>query len=114
MSTLRIACLTMALLGLSASAQAQYVVLSPAPVFVATPPPPVVFRPAPIVNYSFYQPATSYYLPVAPAPAPTVVFSAPVVAPAPTGVITTRTYTGFGIFRPRGTFTESFYTPFVR
>jgi hypothetical protein len=27
------------------------------------------------------------------------------------GVVTTRSYVGYGIFRPRGVYTESFYSP---
>jgi hypothetical protein len=81
--------------------------------------PPVVVPQAPVVNYSYYPPTTvnySYYpgtvaysAPVV--AAPTVVYSAPAVAP---GYYTTRTYTGYGIFRPRGTYSETYYTPYWR
>ena len=102
--------------------------------------PPVYAQPvtayyAPSVSYyapatSYYAPAVSYYAPAAPvtayyAPAPvttyyspavnysyypsTTVYSAPgYVAP---GTITTRNYVGLGIFRPRGVYTQSYYTP---
>ena len=68
-------------------------------------------------------PVTSYYLPppvVTYSPPPYVTYSAPYVTYAPTysaplyvqpGVVTTRTYTGFGIFRPRGVYTESYIAP---
>jgi hypothetical protein len=100
----------------TAVSQAQYVVLPP-PV-VSYSPPPVYYPPAPVVNYSYYPapapvyapPAVSYYAPptvsyYAPAPVAYPVYSAPV------GSYVTRTYTGYGIFRPRGTYTESYYRP---
>jgi hypothetical protein len=110
------------LLAATASSHSQYVVLPP-------PPGPIV-APAPVVRYSYYAPvapapvfaapAVSYYS--APAvsyyPAPTVsYYSAPAVsysvpvAPVYGGSYVTRTYTGYGIFRPRGTYTESYYRP---
>jgi hypothetical protein len=70
----------------------------------------------PATTYSYYPPATTYYSYSAPAPtyysysAPTVVYSAPAYV-APAGVVTTRSYYGYGIFRPRGYYTESYYTP---
>lgn len=71
---------------------------------------PTVVAPAPVVTTSYYAPVVSYY-------APTVSYYAPVTsyyaAPAATGVVTTRTYYGYGIFRPRGVYTQSYYTPAV-
>ena len=110
------------LLAATASSQAQYIVLSPQPVF-AQPvfAPPVFAAPQPIVNFSFYSPPAQVF----PAPVtsfsspvfvqPTVAFSAPVVAaPVVGGTFVTHTYTGFGIFRPRGTFTETYFRPWGR
>ena len=95
------------------------------------PPPPFAARstrrrsyaaPRPIVNYSYYAPpapvyappAVSYYAGPVYAP-PTVAYSVPVVpAPVVGGSYVTRTYTGYGIFRPRGTYTETYYQPWVR
>jgi hypothetical protein len=66
----------------------------------------------PVYHYSFYQPTTTVFS----APVATTVYS-PAVATMPS-TVTTRTYRGFGIFRPRGLYTEtyaapstSFYTP---
>jgi hypothetical protein len=81
----------------------------------ASPAPIVVSTPAPVVSYSYYQPPTTVYSAPAVVSPPTVVYSAPatvVQTPAP-GVYTTRTYTGFGIFRPRGTYTETYYSPYL-
>ena len=92
------------------TAQAQYIVSSP-PVIYA--PPPVVttsyyYAPAPVTTYyaapvtTFYAaPRVSYYAPV-------TVYSPPVVSP---GYYTTRSYVGLGIFRPRGVYNETYYTP---
>ena len=74
--------------------------------------------PAP-TYYSYSAPAPTYYSYSAPAPAyysysapPTVVtYAAPAAVVAPAGVYTTRTSYGYGIFRPRGYTTESYYTP---
>jgi hypothetical protein len=91
---------------------------------------PVVVAPAPVVSYypsvsyyapatSYYAPATSYYAPVtsyyAPAVSysyypPTTFYSAP-AAVVGAGTVTTRTYVGYGIFRPRGVYTQNYYTP---
>jgi hypothetical protein len=90
------------------AAHAQYIEIYQPRVLVA--PPPVI---------SFYPPSTAYY---APAPAvtysyypPTTVYAPPAVAVAPVittpGYYTTRSYVGFGIFRPRGVYTQSYYTP---
>jgi len=98
------------ILATAPAARAQYVIYQPQ--FV-TPTvtysyyqPPVVYQPS--VSYyaapsiSYYQPAVSYYQ-------PRVSYYAPVVA-APAAV-TTRSYYGYGIFRPRGLYTQSYYTP---
>jgi hypothetical protein len=97
-----------------AAARAQYVQVYSPPVVVA--PPPVVYSyyPAPTTvyytpaptTYSYYSPAPvtySYY-----APATTVYSSPALVTP---GYITTRTYYGLGIFRPRGVYSQSYFTP---
>jgi hypothetical protein len=52
----------------------------------------------------------SFYAPVA--PAPVTVFSAPaVVQPVIPGTVSTRSFVSFGVFRPRGVWTESYFTP---
>jgi hypothetical protein len=112
------------------AARAQYVQLYSPPVVVASPPVvsyyaaprTVYYSPAP-VTYSYYAPATySYYAPattVYASPAPvtysyyaptTTVYAAPAAAVTP-GYVTTRSYYGLGIFRPRGWTTESYFTP---
>ena len=112
--------LGVALLGyalLPTPAQAQVVYVQPgrvyAPPIVVVSPPPVYYVPAPVttynssVTYSYYPPATTVYS----APA-VVTYSAPATYVVPiTGVITTRTSYGYGVFRPRGYYTESYYTP---
>jgi hypothetical protein len=104
------------------SARAQFVVYSSPAVLAPT---PVVSYYTPVTTYpvtSYYAPAvTSYYSPAVTYSyyPPTTVYSAPtVVTPTvvtPTvvapGTITTRTFTGYGIFRPRGVYTQSYYTP---
>ena len=59
----------------------------------------------PVVSYSYYPSTTGYsaYYPSA------TVYSAPVVVVP--GVVTTRTYVGLGIFRPRGVYTETYVLP---
>jgi hypothetical protein len=99
----------------AATAQAQ---------FVQVYSPPVVVAPAPVVSY--YTPVTTYYAPpittsyYTPAVTysyypPTTVYSAPAAVAAPAvvapGAVTTRTFVGYGIFRPRGVYTQSYYTP---
>ena len=100
------------------AAQAQIIYVQPRPYVVVSPSyyyaPSVTTYSAP-ATYSYYPPTTTVYS----AP-PTTVYSAPIVtyaapvgtylAPA-SGVITTRSYYGYGIFRPRGYYTESYYTP---
>ena len=115
-----IAVLTMALVCASASAQVVYVQSSP--VVYA---PPVTVYSSPVVSYSapvmtYSSPVVSYYAPPVYTPpvtysyyAPaTTVYSAPaVVQPVVPGAITTRSYVGLGIFRPRGVYTQSYWTP---
>jgi hypothetical protein len=108
-----VALLAVVLFAPAASAQVIYV-QSPAPVVTYSPPvvytPPVVEYAPPVVTvpayrYSYYAPApvtTVYSVPA------TTVYAAPVYVP---GAVTTRSYVGFGIFRPRGVYTESYYTP---
>jgi len=116
--------LGVALLGcalLPAAAQAQVVYVQPprtyvAPVVVTQPVVPAYYYSAPSITtysspatYSYYPPATTVYSYSSP-PA-VVTYSAPVTVVPAAGVITTRTYYGYGIFRPRGYYTESYYTP---
>ena len=115
----RIISTSLAVLALSLAAQTAQaqVVLAPPPGHVVLPstsyyaPPVTVFSPpittyyAPPVTTFFPPPVTTFY----PAPAYSV-FSAPAVAYTP-GVVTTRTYTGLGIFRPRGLYTETYVAP---
>ncbi len=124
------------ILGTVGTASAQFVQVYSPPVFA--PAPTVAYYPAPAVQYSYYPPAqvsyyppaqVSYYQPAQVAySAPVMAYSAPVVAysppvmtysapvvaysaPAP-GTYTIRQTTGYGIFRPRGVTTESYYTPY--
>jgi hypothetical protein len=106
---------------LPAAAQAQVVYVQPArtyvaPVVVSQPVVPAYYYAAPSITtynspatYSYYPPATTVYS-YSPSPA-VVTYSAPVAVVPAAGVITTRTYYGYGIFRPRGYYTESYYTP---
>ena len=93
---------------LSASAsQAQLIIVqSPPPIYVQQP--VVVYRPAPVVAYSYYPPAPVYV-----AARPVVAYSPPpaVVQVPAAGVYTTYSYNGYGVFRPRGVYTQSYYTP---
>jgi hypothetical protein len=90
-------------------------------------PPTTSYYAAP-ATYSYYPPTTTYYAAPAPtyysysapaptyysysAPAPTYYsYSAPAAVVQPGGVVTTYSYYGYGIFRPRGYHTESYYTP---
>ena len=119
MSLLGVALLGCALL--PATVQAQVVYVQPArpyvaPVVVTQPVVPAYYYSAPSITtysspatYSYYPPATTVYSYSSP-PA-VVTYSAPVTVVPATGVITTRTYYGYGIFRPRGYYTESYYTP---
>jgi hypothetical protein len=45
------------------------------------------------------------------APVASAVYASPTVISVP-GTVTTRSYTGFGIFRPRGVYSESYFTPY--
>jgi hypothetical protein len=71
----------------------------PAPTITYYAPAPTVTYASPTVTYASPAVTYSYY--------PTTVYS------APAGVVTTRTWHGHGIFRPRGTYTQSYYTPYV-
>src|SRR5581483_3445350 len=75
----------------------------PPPVVTYSVPAPVYVPPPVRVSYSYY-PSTSYY-PAAVYYPSTTVYSAPApatyMATTP-GVVTTRSYVGFGIFRPWG------------
>jgi hypothetical protein len=101
-------------------AQAQVIYVQPRPYTVFAPQVVPVYYGAPSITtysspatYSYYQPATTVYSYAAPvptysysAPAPYYTYSAPAA-----GVYTTRTSYGYGIFRPRGYYNESYYTP---
>ena len=77
--------------------------------------PPVYVNPPGVISY--YPPiAPSYAASISTYPQSTVTYSyyappAAVLAPVP-GVYTTRTYYGYGIFRPRGYYNETTYAPF--
>jgi len=106
-------------------AQAQVVVqygqpYLPPPVIVTQPvrpvyyvAPSVTYRPSYAPTYSYYPPTTVYSAPSVSYAAPVVSYSAPVVTYAPPvavvapSVVETRTYYGYGIFRPRGYYTET-------
>ena len=128
----RIATLSLLAIGLSASlAPAQYVIVQPRRAFYSSPAvvysspfvtysSPVVTYPSPVITYSSpvitSEPVVAYSSPVVTSaplvsysyyPA-TTVYSAPVAVP---GVVTTRSYVGYGIFRPRGVYTESYVWP---
>lgn len=106
------------------TAQAQYVQVYSPPVLAAPAPiisyyPPVtsfyvaprVSYYTPPVTYSYYPSTTVYSAPVYSAPAYSVpAYSAPAAVVAP-GTVTTRSFVGYGIFRPRGVYTQSYYTP---
>jgi hypothetical protein len=120
-----LALLSLALFAQAASAQ-HVIVYSPPPAVVTYSPPPVTVYAPPVVEYappivtvpayrySYYAPApvtTVYSVPattVYSVPA-TTVYSAPSVYVP--GTVTTRSYVGLGIFRPRGVYTESYFTP---
>jgi hypothetical protein len=68
----------------------------------------VTYRSNYSASYSYYPPATVYSYS---APAPVVTYSAPPTVLVPAGVIETRTSYGFGIFRPRGVYTQVRYWP---
>jgi len=115
---LAVAAVVLGVLGQAGTARAQFVQVFSSPAVIA---------PAPVV--SFYTPVTTYFAPPLTTTTftptvsfypPTTVFSAPaavaapaVVAPAVVapGTVTTRTFVGYGIFRPRGVYTQSFFTP---
>jgi hypothetical protein len=103
------------------TAQAQVVYVQPSVVYSAPPSFPVVqsyYAPpvyvAPSVSYYAAPPVTYASPPVTYSYYPqTTVYAAPAAVAVPAGSITTRTYQGFGIFRPRGTYTQSYYSPYV-
>jgi hypothetical protein len=112
-----LALMTLAVIGVSTASAQVVQVYYPAPV-VAQPvvsyyaPPTVYVAPAPTVTYYQPAPTVTYYQ-----PAPTVTYYQPTTvyaAPAPVvyspGVVTTRSYVGLGIFRPRGVYTQSYYS----
>ena len=95
---------------------------APPPVFVQAPvvtysspvvySAPIVSYSAPVVSHSYYPATTVYSVPVVghsyyPS---TTVYSAPAAIAAP-GVVTTRSFVGLGIFRPRGVYTETYVSP---
>jgi hypothetical protein len=63
-----------------------------------------VYSATPVVSYS--APVVSYSAPVVSYSAPVVTYAAPVAVVRP-GVVETRSYYGYGIFRPRGYYTET-------
>jgi hypothetical protein len=99
------------MLSAPSTASAQYVI----PYY---PPAVSYYAPPATVSYSYY-PSVSYYAPTTVYSAPVYsvpVYSAPVAAYYPptiasTGVITTRSYFGLGIFRPYGWNSVSTYRP---
>jgi hypothetical protein len=104
-------------------AQAQVIYVQPRPYVIVTQPVVPVYYTysAPSIttysssaSYSYYPPVSTGTTVYSYSASPTVVtYAAPsstVLVPA-TGVITTRTRYGYGIFRPRGYYTESYYTP---
>ena len=119
----RIAALALVAIALTAGAAPAQVFIVQSPPRVVYSPPPVVYysspvvtysSPGPLVSYSYYAPPTVYSSPVPlvsysyyPA---TTVYSAPAAYSVP-GVVTTRSYVGLGIFRPRGVHTETYFSP---
>ena len=95
-------------------AQAQVVYVQPARAYYVAPAPVVRSYVVPQSSVT-YAPSYSYYsgppIVVQSAPAPVVTYSAPATIMVPAGHYETRTYHGFGIFRPRGTYTETYYRP---
>ncbi|GEM_PF-3992852 len=128
---IRNATLALLAVGLTAGlAQAQFVIVESRPRVVTYSPPPVYLS-APLVRYSspvvysspfvtYSSPVVTYSSPIfssAPLvsyayypPASTTVYSAPGAVVIP-GVVTTRSYVGLGIFRPRGVYTETYFVP---
>jgi hypothetical protein len=81
------------------------------PVYYVTP--SISYSPSYTPSYSYYPPTTVYSAPTVTYSAPVVTYSPPVVSyAAPSAVVSpsvveTRTYYGYGIFRPRGYYTET-------
>src|SRR5262245_57946911 len=108
--------------GSAAQAQVPYytpVYYQPAPAYYQPAVVPSYYAPAPVTAY-YAPPVATYYIPpvtsyYAPTPAyyapPAVAYSYYAPAYAPAAVVTTRTYYGYGVFRPRGVYTQSYYTP---
>lgn len=109
---IRFAMLALVALALTAGvAPAQVVYVQSPPHVVYSPPvvsyypPPTVTYSSPVVTYSSPAPLVSYsYYPA------TTVYSVPAAVAVP-GVVTTRSYVGLGIFRPRGVYTETYVLP---
>jgi hypothetical protein len=115
------------IVGRPAYYSAPVVTYSSPPVVTYSSPAVTYYSPAPVVvpqstTYSYYSapPVTTYSSPVVvpqsttysyySAP-PVVTYSAPVVSYYSPGVVTQRSYYGFGIFRPRGWTTETYVSP---
>jgi hypothetical protein len=121
---LAVAALVLGIFVQASEARAQYiqvysppVLVAPAPVISYYPPvttyyaPPATSYYTPAVTYSYYPPTTVYSAPAATySYYPSTVYSAPTAVVAP-GTVTTRSFVGYGIFRPRGVYTQSYYTP---
>lgn len=102
------------------SAQVYQVYYPPAPVVTYYPPPATVtysYYPAPVYSAPVYSiPTTVYSAPTTVYSAPATVYAAPTTVYYPptvttTGVATTRSYLGFGIFRPFGVNQVTSFTP---
>jgi hypothetical protein len=125
---LAVVALVLGVFALASPAQAQFIQVYSPPVYVA---PPTVSYYTPVTTYAapvYRAPVTSYYTPavtysyypsttVYSAPAYTTysapaytTYAAPAAVVAP-GTVTTRSFVGYGIFRPRGVYTQSYYTP---
>ncbi len=68
---------------------------------------------APPATYSYYSPTTTYYAPPVYSyypPVSTYYYSPALVTTSPS-VSTMRMYRSYGLFRPRGLYTETYYSP---
>ena len=92
--------------------QPSFIVAQPIrPVYYVAP--PVTYYP-PATTYSYYPPTTVYSYPppvVSYSPPPVVTYSPPPATFVTPGGVETRTYYGYGILRPRGYYSESYYRP---
>ena len=98
----------LAVLATASASEAQLIIVqSPPPIYLQQPPVLVYQQPAPLVTYSYYPPAPVY------AVRPVVAYSAPqpVYRVPAAGVYTTYSYNAYGVLRPRGVYTQSYYTP---